>query len=164
MKFVNGVLVCGLLSLSMSALAGSTTDAAIGGAVGGAVGAAVGNEVGGREGAIVGGAIGAATGTAITTKGDERHDGHYDHDDDHYRRVERDHDDDHHHHGSSFCPPGQAKKGRCRSGRAGLCLIAVGVIGQVGAQPALQLTDRHALALGQRFDLVAADLADAEVA
>ena len=33
MKFVNGVLVCGLLSLSMSALAGSTTDAAIGGAV-----------------------------------------------------------------------------------------------------------------------------------
>ncbi len=55
MKFVNGVLVCGLLSLSMSALAGSTTDAAIGGAVGGAVGAAVGNEVGGREGAIVGG-------------------------------------------------------------------------------------------------------------
>lgn len=50
MKFVNGVLVCGLLSLSMSALAGSTTDAAIGGAVGGAVGAAVGNEVGGREG------------------------------------------------------------------------------------------------------------------
>ncbi len=95
---------------SWAVWADDTVDAAIGGGVGGAVGAAVGQEVGDRKGAIIGGAVGGAIGAAIAT------------------------DDDHHHHAPEsrhvhvelegggadsghskgrFCPPGQAKKGRC---------------------------------------------------
>ena len=101
-----------LMAISVSAATmvnagNSTVDAAIGGGIGGAAGAAIGNEVGGREGAIAGSALGAAVGTAINTGGqvptgsslnepyyqdDEPRGGHP-----HYR----------------FCPPGQAKKGRC---------------------------------------------------
>lgn len=86
-----------------------TTDAAIGGAIGGAVGGAVGAQVGGREGAVVGAGIGGAAGAAIATQGDDDsrrddRDGRYQ---DHY------HDDRNHSHPSRFCPPGQAKKGRC---------------------------------------------------
>lgn len=83
-----------------------TRDAALGGAVGGAIGGAIGAEVGGKDGAVIGAGVGAATGAAIATK---------------------DHDDDHDHDGKTkvvvvpvveehpgkFCPPGQAKKGRC---------------------------------------------------
>jgi hypothetical protein len=98
-----------MLGASLASQAGSlTTDAAIGGALGGEVGA----ELGGRQGAIVGAGVGAAAGTAINTQADAwkpRYDVHH---------------DVHHHHGSShppgvpfqgggFCPPGQAKKGRC---------------------------------------------------
>lgn len=85
----------------------STLKAAIGGGVGGAVGAALGNEVNGREGAVVGGALGGAVGAAVATDdksqgkhGRTRH--HYDYDR-HYGT----------HPTSRFCPPGQAKKGRC---------------------------------------------------
>ncbi len=84
-----------------------TVDAAIGGAVGGAIGGAVGAELGGREGAIVGAGVGAATGAAINTR-DHAETGqqpHHDHSPDDHSHA--------HPHGSTFCPPGQAKKGRC---------------------------------------------------
>lgn len=86
-----------------------TTDAAIGGAIGGAVGGAVGAQVGGREGAVVGAGVGGAAGAAIATQGDkdprrEDRDGRYD---------DRYHEDGDHRGPSHFCPPGQAKKGRC---------------------------------------------------
>lgn len=85
-----------------------TVDAAIGGAVGGAIGGAIGAEVGGRDGAIVGAGIGAATGAAINTRDHAEGDGHaVDHD---VRRPVTGHS---HPHGNTFCPPGQAKKGRC---------------------------------------------------
>ena len=77
-------------------------DSAVGGAIGGAVGGAVGAAVGGREGAIVGAGVGAAAGTAVNTSEYE--------DNDHKSK----HIEVHDHHGSgNFCPPGQAKKGRC---------------------------------------------------
>lgn len=104
MRGVRSLLL--LVVLAPSALAGSLTrDAAIGGAVGGALGGAVGAELGGREGAIVGAGIGAAAGTAINTQG--------------YQRpppppIYHDHDyPSHGHPEGRFCPPGQAKKGRC---------------------------------------------------
>ncbi|MFC6671759.1 hypothetical protein [Marinobacterium aestuariivivens] len=60
---------------------------------------------------MVGSGIGAAVGTSINTR---------DHRDDGYREVRRDdrryREEHHHYHNSnsnSFCPPGQAKKGRC---------------------------------------------------
>ena len=69
--------------------------------------AAIGNELGGREGAIVGGAIGGGVGAAVTTSNSSReaelrHRESETHRD--YRDTQR---SDH------FCPPGQAKKGRC---------------------------------------------------
>ena len=73
-----------------------TLDAAIGGALGGGAGAAIGNEVGGRNGAILGGALGGAGGAAVATDCDDGH------------RDDRHFDDR-----RGFCPPGQAKKGRC---------------------------------------------------
>ena len=80
-------------------------DAAIGGAIGGALGGVVGAELGGREGAILGSGIGAAVGTGMTTR-------EYDHGD--YRHRERyRHETRGHSHPSRFCPPVQAKKGRC---------------------------------------------------
>ncbi len=98
-----------MLGASLASQAGSlTTDAAIGGAIGGALGGAVGAELGGRQGAIVGAGVGAAAGTAINTQG--------------YSSPP--HHEVYHYHGSpqppgvpfqggGFCPPGQAKKGRC---------------------------------------------------
>ncbi|WP_018716696.1 glycine zipper domain-containing protein [Arhodomonas aquaeolei] len=96
-------LALGALVATAPALADDTTDAAIGGAIGGATGAAIGSEVGGRDGAIVGGAVGAATGAAVTTDGDGGHD--------HRERERVIHEGG----GPSgdFCPPGQARKGRC---------------------------------------------------
>ena len=101
-----------LLAISISAATvahagNSTLDAAIGGGIGGAAGAAIGNEVGGREGAIAGSALGAAVGTAINTggqapTGSSRNEAYYQ--DEEPRRG-------HPHY--RFCPPGQAKKGRC---------------------------------------------------
>jgi outer membrane lipoprotein SlyB len=101
-----GVLLLGIAA--QSAWAGNQTrDAAIGGAVGGAAGAAIGSEVGGREGAIVGAAAGAAIGAAIATK-----------DNDNLGNAKSAQPEvivvhDHGHPSGHFCPPGQAKKGRC---------------------------------------------------
>ena len=90
----------------MAANAGdSTVDAAIGGGIGGAAGAAIGNEVGGRDGAIIGGALGGALGAAVTTDSER-----------HYWPAPSQPKYQHHYHrapSGGFCPPGQAKKGRC---------------------------------------------------
>jgi len=86
-------------------------DAAVGSAVGGGLGAFVGNEMAGRNGAIVGGALGAATGAAVATQND--------------RRPPPDYPPRYYSYPAPyhpyppgppghFCPPGQAKKGRCR--------------------------------------------------
>jgi len=85
----------------------STLDAAIGGGIGGAAGAAIGNEVGGREGAIAGSALGAAVGTAINT------DGHMPKTSSYNKPSYEDEEPRHGHPHDRFCPPGQAKKGRC---------------------------------------------------
>ena len=103
---------------SASAIAGnSTLDAAIGGGIGGAAGAAIGNEVGGRDGAIIGGALGGAVGVAINTDKKPQHDSSYrktSYRNDHYQHEHHGHKHHRHEHYSSrFCPPGQAKKGRC---------------------------------------------------
>ena len=94
-----------------------TLDAAIGGAVGGAVGGAIGAEVGGRDGAIVGAGLGAATGAAINTRDSDSDGGeHYpdgDQHDGHHEHHDYSNDGPAHPHGNRFCPPGQAKKGRC---------------------------------------------------
>jgi outer membrane lipoprotein SlyB len=85
----------------------STLDAAIGGGIGGAAGAAIGNEVGGRDGAIIGGALGGGVGAALNTEEESHHaDGH---ENVYYRRSQPVHE----YPASHFCPPGQAKKGRC---------------------------------------------------
>ena len=78
----------------------------LGGGIGGAAGAAIGNEIGGREGAIVGGALGGAVGAAYTTDESRQHKDQ--HRDTYYESTPR-----YQHPGSHFCPPGQAKKGRC---------------------------------------------------
>ncbi|MEJ2093668.1 MAG: glycine zipper domain-containing protein [Gammaproteobacteria bacterium] len=91
-----------------------TMDAAIGGAIGGAAGGAIGAQVGGRDGAIAGAGVGAVVGTAVNTRDykDDDHDG--------YGRDGNRRDYDYYHSGyfpshpnGRFCPPGQAKKGRC---------------------------------------------------
>ena len=103
------LFLCSLMLAAAHASAGdSTLDAAIGGGLGGAAGAAIGNEVGGRDGAIIGGAIGGAAGAAVTTRPNSGSGGHAP-------------QPSHTHHPASapayrsdgFCPPGQAKKGRC---------------------------------------------------
>lgn len=95
------ILAAALLAGTANA-GNSTMDAAIGGGIGGAAGAAIGNEVGGREGAILGGALGGAVGAAVATDSEPRHapparQPQY------YRPAPS----------GGFCPPGQAKKGRC---------------------------------------------------
>ena len=102
----------------------STLDAAIGGGIGGAAGAAIGNELGGRDGAIVGGALGGAIGAAVNTDDKPRHthkqrETHYVSDYPHYNYSRYNYPryrsvyPQHVHPHSRFCPPGQAKKGRC---------------------------------------------------
>ena len=100
-------LVLVLVLLVVEANAGnSTLDAAIGGGIGGAAGAAIGNEIGGRDGAIIGGALGGAVGVTVST--DEKPQYSSPHKKTYYRSTPQ-----HKHPGSHFCPPGQAKKGRC---------------------------------------------------
>ena len=95
------------LSVTLVDADDSTLDAAIGGGLGGAVGAAIGNEVGGRDGAIVGGALGGGIGAAVTTDESSGHkDSH--HRDESYLKGSQNKSSN-----SRFCPPGQAKKGRC---------------------------------------------------
>jgi len=101
------LLLTTLLSVTLVNAGDSTLDAAIGGGLGGAVGAAIGNEVGGREGAIVGGALGGGIGAAVTT--DEKPE----YKDAHHRDGSYDKGSNNQRSSSSFCPPGQAKKGRC---------------------------------------------------
>ena len=96
-------IVCGA---TVANAASSTLDAAIGGGIGGAAGAAIGNEVGGREGAIAGSALGAAVGTAINTDAELKR-----RSSDKQRYYDESPSNGHPHH--RFCPPGQAKKGRC---------------------------------------------------
>jgi hypothetical protein len=81
-------------------------DAAVGGALGGGLGAFVGSELGGRSGAILGGGLGGAAGAAIATD---------DNPGPRYVRPRRDYGPSGVWYAppSRFCPPGQAKKGRC---------------------------------------------------
>ncbi len=89
-----------------------TIDSAVGGAIGGAIGGAVGAELGGRDGAIIGAGLGAATGTAVNTREYADHDHHGDHGHgDQHRQYYR--SGKHGYATGTFCPPGQAKKGRC---------------------------------------------------
>lgn len=99
-----------LLALSSQPLwaADLTKEAAIGGAIGGALGGAIGAEVGGREGAIIGAGVGAAAGVAIATEDEP---GRVEDRNPEPRRVEIEIRPEPAKGG--FCPPGQAKKGRC---------------------------------------------------
>ena len=100
-------IVFGLALTTASAIAdNSTLDAAIGGGRGGAAGAAIGNEIGGRDGAIVGGALGGAVGAAVNT--DDKHNHNKSNKKTSYRSEPQ-----YVRPASRFCPPGQAKKGRC---------------------------------------------------
>ena len=93
------LILFGTLAAATSAYADNST---LNAAIGGGVGAAIGNEVGGREGAILGGAIGAAVGTS----GSDREHTHSAPSTGAKIEVKPS--------GSgNFCPPGQAKKGRC---------------------------------------------------
>jgi outer membrane lipoprotein SlyB len=95
MNVVQGVTCLFLITATSLAHADNlTVDAAIGGGIGGALGGAAGAEIGGREGAIIGSAAGAAIGTTINTQVEAEPLPSY-------REPSR------------FCPPGQAKKGRC---------------------------------------------------
>ena len=106
MKHVFGTMLIAT-TLALPAWADDSVDAAIGGGIGGAIGAVIGNEVGGSDGAILGGALGGAGGAAIATDDDRD----YRRDDYRYGDHHRAHDG---HRGQGrFCPPGQAKKGRC---------------------------------------------------
>ncbi len=99
------ILALGIALCGAAAADNSTLEAAIGGGLGGAAGAAIGNELGGREGAIIGGAIGGGAGAAIATDPDRQH-----------RQAPRTRVEHHRApsgHPYRFCPPGQAKKGRC---------------------------------------------------
>ncbi len=101
------LLLTTLLSVTGVNAGDSTLDAAIGGGLGGAVGAAIGNEVGGRDGAILGGALGGGIGAAVTTDEKAEYKDSHQKDGSYYKGSNKKHSS------SSFCPPGQAKKGRC---------------------------------------------------
>lgn len=101
-----------LLILSLAGNVQAGTSTAIGGAVGGAAGAVIGEAVGGREGAIIGGAIGGGVGAAAGYENERdsrraRDRARYEEREYHYEEDRR------RYRGSDFCPPGQAKKGRC---------------------------------------------------
>lgn len=110
MKIIRTAMLCVLPLFASVAIAGQTTDAAVGGGLGGAVGGALGSEIGGRNGAIIGAGVGAAAGAAINTPSDSKSDSHHHESEQQYRRYEDHQGDDRRGH---FCPPGQAKKGKC---------------------------------------------------
>ena len=102
MKYRTIAIVLLILGGGQQVQAGDKVEAAVGGAAGGAIGAVIGDELGDRNGAIVGAAAGAAIGAAIATSDD----------DDNKQKsdvvvVDTGHPTE------RFCPPGQAKKGRC---------------------------------------------------
>ena len=103
MKHWKFSIAAAALLCTQAAFAGDKVEAAVGGAAGGAVGAVIGDELGDRNGAIIGAAAGAAIGVAIATDGDDK-----DHKGDGPAVVVVDDHPD-----GRFCPPGQAKKGRC---------------------------------------------------
>jgi len=93
-----------------------TDHAIIGGGLGGALGAYVGSEINGRGGAILGGALGAAAGVALAIPDYHEHRRVivrevYPPRARQYERTERVYFHDRPR--GYFCPPGQAKKGRC---------------------------------------------------
>lgn len=103
------------LAFALTSLLGASAQAdnqslgaALGGALGGGFGALVGNELGGRGGAIVGGGLGAAAGAAVATQDNDDYDRRPVYRERHYRHSYR-----HEAPRGYFCPPGQAKKGRC---------------------------------------------------
>ena len=102
MKYWTIPAALAIVCASQSVCAGDKVEAAVGGAAGGAIGAVIGDELGDRNGAIVGAAAGAAIGTAIATSDDDSGRDHSA-----VVVVSDDHPDE------RFCPPGQAKKGRC---------------------------------------------------
>ena len=108
MKIRYLVLAVNLVAINVNADS-STLDAAIGGGIGGAAGAAIGNEIGGRDAAILGGALGGAIGTAVNTNDKPRQKSR----ENTYYRSEDNYRHEHGYKKSRFCPPGQAKKGRC---------------------------------------------------
>jgi hypothetical protein len=126
-RHLSAALVTLTLAASPAFADSFSSRAAIGGGLGGALGAFVGSELEGRSGAVAGGALGAAAGAAIATDGQHRHRNErrvvYDvypapveHHDHHYYADDYDDYRGHGHyygHRGYFCPPGQAKKGRC---------------------------------------------------
>ena len=105
MRFLTGFFTLILIALPIQA-DDQSLNAALGGALGGGAGAYIGNELGGRDGAVIGAALGGATGAALLTKGSYDDRRRRDRDADrYYRRAPG--------HPGYFCPPGQAKKGRC---------------------------------------------------
>ncbi|MDN0085257.1 glycine zipper domain-containing protein [Crenobacter sp. SG2305] len=107
------ILLPAALFLALSGMAHASGSTILGGALGGAAGAAVGESVGGRDGAVIGGALGGSVGAAIGY--DNREPTRYvePRRRDYPRYREWDDDDDQGWGRGYFCPPGQAKKGRC---------------------------------------------------
>lgn len=111
MKMKMKTLIPAFFAMVLAGAAHADGATILGGAIGGAAGAAVGEAVGGRDGAIIGGALGGGVGAAVG----------YDNGKEQVRRRETvryehrryDDDDGHRHYRGDFCPPGQAKKGRC---------------------------------------------------
>lgn len=118
---LGGTFLTFMLSASAALADDFSSRAAVGGGLGGALGAFVGSEVEGRSGAMVGGALGAAVGAAIATDGQHRHnderrvvyEGYPPRVEHHYYVDDYDYRGPYYGHPGYFCPPGQAKKGRC---------------------------------------------------
>ncbi len=108
MKYVALTLFAATLCSPLAMAGSDSVDAAIGGAVGGGLGAYVGSELGGRQGAVIGGALGGATGAAVTTTPRHREPEYVPYDPPPPRRYYQEPPPR-----GNFCPPGQAKKGRC---------------------------------------------------
>lgn len=110
-KFLLSTIVAIAIALPGAAMADHRLSerAALGAALGAAMGAYVGAEVAGTDGAVIGGALGGAVGASVTTR-NYVDSGHYSTPVHQYRVVEYRHV---HHGPRHFCPPGQAKKGRC---------------------------------------------------
>ena len=105
MKYPAFYGVLGLIWSAQTCFAADKVEAAVGGGVGGALGAVVGEELGGRAGAIVGAGVGAAVGVAVATDNNR--------DDNRNAAVDVIVPAPYVHPEGRYCPPGQAKKGRC---------------------------------------------------
>ncbi|MCW3479781.1 glycine zipper domain-containing protein [Neisseriaceae bacterium JH1-16] len=97
----------------MAGTAHASGSTILGGALGGAAGAAVGESVGGRDGAVIGGALGGSVGAAIGYDNRSEPTRYVEPRRRDYPRYEDWDDDDQGRGRGYFCPPGQAKKGRC---------------------------------------------------